>query len=149
MNAGRFEFRWVPFSEDPDKKQKAVKLSAPQYIDNFITWLQDTQQNENVFPVNKNQNFPATFLLYIKFAFKQMLRIYAHIYYEHFEKILKLGEEPHLNTCFLHFYYLCTEFSLVKEEYFKPLEGLVENLEEGFKLHARRDRHKKEKSRGH
>jgi hypothetical protein len=36
----------------------------------------------------------------IKQIFKRLFRVYAHIYYSHFEKIVDLGEEAHLNTCF-------------------------------------------------
>jgi MOB kinase activator 1 len=35
--------------------------------------------------------------------------VYAHIYHSHFQVIMKLQEEAHLNTCFKHF----TLFTLV------------------------------------
>ena len=30
--------------------------------------------------------------------FKRLFRVYAHIYYCHFERMTALGAEPHLNT---------------------------------------------------
>ena len=32
--------------------------------------------------------------------FKRLFRVYAHIYHSHFQKIVSLGAEAHLNTCF-------------------------------------------------
>jgi hypothetical protein len=37
--------------------------------------------------------------------FKRLFRVYAHIYHSHFQKIVGLGAEAHLNTCFKHFIY--------------------------------------------
>jgi MOB kinase activator 1 len=47
--------------------------------------------------------FPKNFLAMIKTIFKRLFRIYAHIYHSHFQMILALGLEYHLNTCFKHF----------------------------------------------
>ncbi len=54
--------------------------------------------------------------------------VYAHIYYSHFHKIVSLGEEAHLNTCFKHFYYFITEFNLVDKKELLPLQELIDNL---------------------
>jgi MOB kinase activator 1 len=47
--------------------------------------------------------FPPNFLDVIKTIFKRLFRVYAHIYHSHFQMIIKLEEEAHLNTCFKHF----------------------------------------------
>lgn len=62
----------------------------------------------------------------IKQIFKRLFRVYAHIYYSHFEKIVDLGEEAHLNTCFkvcaaLLPYTLC---SLLRATRFRSLSVL-------------------------
>ena len=64
----------------------------------------------------------------MKQIFKRLFCVYAHIYYSHFHKIVSLGEEAHLNTCFKHFYYFITEFELVEEKELAPLADLIDNL---------------------
>jgi MOB kinase activator 1 len=39
----------------------------------------------------------------VKTIFKRLFRVYAHIYHSHFQTIVRLKEEAHLNTCFKHF----------------------------------------------
>lgn len=47
--------------------------------------------------------FPTNFREVVKTIFKRLFRVYAHIYHSHFQKIVSLKEEAHLNTCFKHF----------------------------------------------
>lgn len=47
--------------------------------------------------------FPMNFRDVVKTIFKRLFRVYAHIYHSHFQKIVSLKEEAHLNTCFKHF----------------------------------------------
>jgi hypothetical protein len=47
--------------------------------------------------------FPPNFKEVVKTLFKRLFRVYAHIYHSHFQKIVSLNEEAHLNTCFKHF----------------------------------------------
>jgi len=49
-------------------------------------------------------------------------------------KIVSLGEEAHLNTCFKHFYYFICEFSLVDKKEMEPLKELIENLTKNDKV---------------
>ncbi len=49
--------------------------------------------------------FPKNFQQVVKVIFKKLFRVYAHIYHSHFQKIVGLGAEAHLNTCFKHFIY--------------------------------------------
>jgi MOB kinase activator 1 len=72
--------------------------------------------------------FPKNFQPVVKQIFKRLFRVYAHIYYSHFHKIVSLGEEAHLNTCFKHFYYFITEFNLVDKKELLPLQELIDNL---------------------
>ena len=57
----------------------------------------------------------------MKNIFKRLFRVYAHMYHSHIEKIIALGAEPHLNTCFKHFMYFVLEFSLVERKELEPL----------------------------
>lgn len=78
-----------------------------------MSWVQSKLDDESIFPSRTDIPFPKNFAALIKVIFKKLFRIYAHIYYSHFAKIISLGEEAHLNTCFKHFYYFVTEFGLV------------------------------------
>lgn len=44
--------------------------------------------------------FPPNFEETVRTIFKRLFRIFAHIYYSHFEQIERAGEEKHLNTCY-------------------------------------------------
>jgi len=61
----------------------------------------------------------------IKVIFKRLFRVYAHMYHSHFQHILALGLEYHLNTCFKHFIYFIDEFKLVDERELAPLAELI------------------------
>lgn len=38
-----------------------------------------------------------------KTILKRLFRVYAHIYHQHFDSVMQLQEEAHLNTSFKHF----------------------------------------------
>jgi MOB kinase activator 1 len=88
-------------------------VSAPEYVEKLMDWIQGKLDNEEIFPPTTDVAFPRTFQAEIKQIFRRLFRVYAHIYYSHFEKIVSLGEEAHLNTCFKHYFYFVTEFDLV------------------------------------
>ena len=44
--------------------------------------------------------FPKNFQTTVKLIFKRLFRVYAHMYYSHFQKVVSLNEEAHLNTSF-------------------------------------------------
>jgi hypothetical protein len=39
-----------------------------------------------------------------------------------------IGAEPHVNTCFKHFYYFVTEFELLPAKEMEPLLELVKQI---------------------
>lgn len=123
--------------------KKPIKLSAPEYVDYLMTWVQKQLDDETVFPskigtelrvvlayylIMLGVPFPKTFPSVVKNIFKRLFRVYAHIYYSHFAKIVSLGEEAHLNTCFKHFYFFITEFQLVEKKEMAPLQELIDTL---------------------
>eukprot|EP01091_Cochliopodium_minus_P016035 TRINITY_DN5882_c0_g1_i1.p1 TRINITY_DN5882_c0_g1~~TRINITY_DN5882_c0_g1_i1.p1 ORF type:complete len:214 (+),score=36.89 TRINITY_DN5882_c0_g1_i1:51-692(+) len=125
MSAGpKFEYHWA----DGVQITKPVKVSAPKYVDYLMTWVQGILDNEKLFPSRIDIPFPKNFVGIIKQIFKRLFRVYAHIYYSHFSKIVSLGEEAHLNTCFKHFYYFIMEFKLVEKKELSPLGDLIETL---------------------
>eukprot|EP00033_Pygsuia_biforma_P000632 GCRY01000746.1.p1 GENE.GCRY01000746.1~~GCRY01000746.1.p1 ORF type:complete len:212 (+),score=40.64 GCRY01000746.1:115-750(+) len=125
MSAGnKYEYLWA----DGEKVKKPIKCSAPQYVDYLLSWVSDMLDDETLFPTTIETPFPKKFTSVVKNIFKRLFRVYAHIYYSHFEKIVSLGEEAHLNTCFKHFYYFTQEFGLVARKDMEPLEELIQNL---------------------
>lgn len=124
MSAGPvYEYLWMD-----EASRKAIKCSAPEYVDHLMTWVQYMLDNETIFPSRTDVAFPKNFQSIIKTIFKRLFRIYAHIYHSHFSKIVSLGEEAHLNTCFKHYYYFITEFNLVEKKEIEPLAEVVESL---------------------
>jgi len=106
-----------------------VKVSAPEYIDYLMTWVQRLLDDESVFPSKIGVPFPKDFLKIIKQIYKRLFRVYAHIYHSHFKVIVhELGEEKHLNTSFKHFIYFVKQFDLVDNKELAPLQELIDSL---------------------
>eukprot|EP01105_Mastigella_eilhardi_P004691 TRINITY_DN162_c0_g2_i1.p1 TRINITY_DN162_c0_g2~~TRINITY_DN162_c0_g2_i1.p1 ORF type:complete len:248 (-),score=62.39 TRINITY_DN162_c0_g2_i1:57-719(-) len=125
MSAGpRYEYHWA----DGKTIKKAIDCPAPQYVDYLMTWVQQQLDDESTFPSKIGVPFPSGFLKIVKTIFKRLFRVYAHIYYSHFPKIVSLGEEAHLNTSFKHFIYFVSEFGLIDRKELAPLESLIKSL---------------------
>ena len=41
---------------------------------------------------------------------------------------MSIGAEPHVNTCYKHFYYFVTEFDLINEKEFAPLQEMTRKI---------------------
>ena len=126
MNAGpKYEYLWA----DGTTIKKPISCSAPRYVDYLFTWVQNLLDDERIFPTEIGTPFPPDFLDYIRNIFKRLFRVYAHIYYCHFERMGQLGAEPHLNTCFKHYMYFVYEFNLIpKRDELQPLQELIDKL---------------------
>ncbi|KQK21314.1 MOB kinase activator-like 1A [Brachypodium distachyon] len=125
MSAGpMYEYRWA----DGVKVKKPLKVSAPMYVDYLMDWIENQLDDESVFPQQLGAPFPPNFRDVIKTIFKRLFRVYAHIYHSHFQMILKLKVEAHLNTCFKHFVLFTREFGLIDRAELAPLSELVEPI---------------------
>eukprot|EP01104_Vermistella_antarctica_P013284 TRINITY_DN3_c1_g1_i1.p1 TRINITY_DN3_c1_g1~~TRINITY_DN3_c1_g1_i1.p1 ORF type:complete len:228 (+),score=58.42 TRINITY_DN3_c1_g1_i1:34-684(+) len=125
MSAGpKYEYHWA----DGTSIKKAIKCSAPEYVDYLMTWVQKQLDDETIFPSKIGVPFPKTFQAIVKDIFRRLFRVYAHIYHSHFQKIVSLGEEAHLNTSFKHFIYFVQEFSLIDKKELAPLAELITSL---------------------
>lgn len=145
MSAGpKYEYHWA----DGHTVKKPIKCSAPKYIDYLMTWVQDQLDDETLFPSKIGVPFPKNFLTIAKTILKRLFRVYAHIYHQHFSKVVQLGEEAHLNTSFKHFIFfvqvciikhiflkfkllnnfLFQEFQLIDRRELAPLQELIEKL---------------------
>jgi MOB kinase activator 1 len=123
MSAGsKYEYQW----EDGQKIKKSIKCSAPKHIDYILNWIQSQLDNEQIFPTIKGNSFHKDFLkIHSKLIFERLFRVFAHIYSEHFQQILQLGEEIHLFTSFKHFILFSNEFNLIEKKDLQPLQDLI------------------------
>ncbi|CAL9231010.1 unnamed protein product [Arabidopsis halleri] len=124
MNAGRYEYRW----SDGITVLEPKMVSAPEYVECLMNWIETQIDNEIIFPKNPGEPFPSNFEDFVKRILRKVFRVYAHIYYSHFIKIVTLNEHAHLNTCFKHFLLFVSEFQLVDKEDMAPVKNLVETV---------------------
>ena len=77
--------------------------------------------------------------------FKRLFRVYAHIYFSHYDKISQSGADDLLNTAFKHFYLFIEEFNLVNSKEMAPLQSLIDNINHRSKDSSDRVNNLKEK----
>ncbi|CEP19552.1 hypothetical protein [Parasitella parasitica] len=121
MSAGPgVEYTWI------DSSLKKLKLPAPQYIDYMTSSLENTLNDESIFPTKTGPEFPRELPAVVKKMFTQMFRLFAHIYHVHYDTVLCLNEEPHFNSLFAHFISFAREFDLLDRKDVQPLNELIE-----------------------
>jgi len=125
MAAGpKYEYHWA----DGVEIKKPIKVTAPQYVEYLMTWVQKQLDDETAFPSKIGVPFPKNFSTIVKNIFKRLFRVYAHIYHSHFPTIVDLGEEAHLNTSFKHFIFFVQHFDLIDKRELAPLADLIASL---------------------
>ncbi|KZT67237.1 hypothetical protein DAEQUDRAFT_694327 [Daedalea quercina L-15889] len=108
MSAGsNLNYTWI------NQDRKSVQLPAPTYIDYVMTWVQNLLDDENVFPTKSGREFSQTFPSTVKHVYRQLLRVFAHLYHAHYPQILHLRSEPHFNSLFAHFLAFGKEYELL------------------------------------
>lgn len=125
-------------------------MSAPEYIEHLMSWVQGNIDNEQMFPsrlgtyplfsspdhASKSTHadytgvpFPKAFTSLVRQIFKRLYRVYAHIYCHHYPVVVHLGLEPHLNTSFKHYVLFIDEHRLASgKDFWGPLGDLVESM---------------------
>lgn len=127
MNAtSKFEYLWLDKSKD--KNAKPMTVSAPQYVELLMDWIENQLNDESIFPTDTSVPFPKTFKKSCENIFKRLFRVYAHIYCKHFDHIKSMGEDAHLNTAFKHFMHFIFEFNLVTGDELAPLKTYILDL---------------------
>lgn len=120
MSGGpKFEYYWAD-----ETQKKPLALSAPKYITKLMEWIEKQINNEDVFPSEVGVPFPKTFIPVCKKILTRLYRVFVHVYIHHFDKVVEIGAEAHVNACYKHFYYFVKEFDLVVSKEFEPLEEL-------------------------
>lgn len=123
-------------------------MSAPEYIEHLMSWVQGNIDNEQMFPsriggypenappetlangvFHAGVPFPKTFPSLLRQIFKRLYRVYAHIYCHHYPVVVHLGLEPHLNTSFKHYVLFIDEHKLASgKDFWGPLGDLVDSM---------------------
>mmetsp|Transcript_14860 Transcript_14860/g.20964 ORF Transcript_14860/g.20964 Transcript_14860/m.20964 type:complete len:248 (-) Transcript_14860:109-852(-) len=124
MKAGDAHYLWA----DGVTIKKPISVSAPEYVDLLMNWVENQLNDEQIFPLQATTAFPKNFLAVIKTIFKRLFRVYAHIYHAHFPKVVGLGAEAHLNTCFKHFIFFVDEYKLIETRELKPMEEVIKEM---------------------
>lgn len=120
MSGGqRFEYLWA----DGDRFKKPTPLPACQYISLLMDWVENQINNQALFPCSANLPFPKNFISHCSKILARLHRVFVHVYIHHFQNVVTIAAEAHVNTCYKHFYYFVTEFDLVST---KELEPLIE-----------------------
>eukprot|EP00735_Rhodelphis_limneticus_P004333 TRINITY_DN1590_c0_g1::TRINITY_DN1590_c0_g1_i1::g.28218::m.28218 TRINITY_DN1590_c0_g1::TRINITY_DN1590_c0_g1_i1::g.28218 ORF type:complete len:221 (+),score=41.06,sp/Q9FHI1/MOB1A_ARATH/55.66/3e-79,Mob1_phocein/PF03637.12/1.4e-74 TRINITY_DN1590_c0_g1_i1:121-783(+) len=123
MKAGdKYEYLW----KDDKKYKKPTKMPAQEYISNLMAWVDEQLNDEKIFPPKIGDPFPPDFIKVEQKIFTRLFRVYAHIYVHHFDHIVELGAEAHLNTCFKHFFFFVKTFDLVKPDQLEPLRHIID-----------------------
>jgi hypothetical protein len=109
---------WVEAQLDDETARHATRspLPRPRRLDTDAHGAQ-------IFPQRPEQPFPATFMDTVRTIFKRLFRVYAHIYHSHWDVMVSLSAEAHLNTCFKHFMYFTHAFALIDKKELAPLAG--------------------------
>ncbi|EED88017.1 predicted protein [Thalassiosira pseudonana CCMP1335] len=131
------EYRW---SEGTGRDATTVSVSAPVYIEKVLQWIADQINDETKFPDDDDEAEALRVFQTPQFAalcgqiFRRLFRVYGIIYSSFFGTLEALQMAPHLNTCFKHFMFFCTEFGLLPEREMEPLEVLVKPIRKQYHL---------------
>lgn len=124
MSGGpKFEYYWA---DETSKKPQA--LSAPHYITTLMEWIEKQINNEEIFPAQVGVPFGKAFIPTCKKILTRLYRVFVHVYIHHFEKLVGIGAEAHINTCYKHFYFFVLQYKLVDPKEFEPLKELTQRI---------------------
>jgi len=76
--------------------------------------------------LGKRSGFPKQFLEVCKTIFRQMLRVYAHLYWAHFIDYYNLSLEKQLNSWFCHFVQTATMLEMLTKQELEPMQPLID-----------------------
>lgn len=125
MSGGpRYEYLWA----DNDQYKKPTALPAPKYIEQLMDWTESQINDEAVFPVSTDVPFPRSFVALCRKILARLFRVFVHVYIHHFDRLVSIGAEAHVNTCYKHFYYFVQEFELVSQKELDPLFEMTSQI---------------------
>ena len=143
-------YTWLDHKKDP------VPVSAPQYIHLVQRWMNGKIHDPKAFPteapagsagtnapgavntdgrdwMGKSAGFPETFLHDCRTCFRQIFRIYAHLYHSHWiDPFWHLSGQNNgqgwtdLNSCFVHFCTVAKLYGLLADRDAEPMQPLID-----------------------
>ncbi|KAK6842644.1 Maintenance of ploidy protein mob2 [Apiospora arundinis] len=152
MSAGaNHSFTWL------NKEREPVELPAYEYITLMQRWISGKIDDTNIFPtdvsgvsfahnpsitttplaqltnpgdrdwVGKRSGFPENFNDVCQTIFRQMFRVYAHLYWAHFiDPFYHLNLEKQLNSCFSHFVLTACALDMLKPQELEPMQPMID-----------------------
>jgi len=108
-----------------DEKGKKSRLSAPQYIDYIMTYVQKSINDEATFPTKHGNDFPTGFVEKVTKIHRLLFHVLAHIYHSHFKEIVLLQLHAHLNAVFVHYVEFNLRFNIVDDKELEVLHDLI------------------------
>ncbi|GAB6018508.1 MOB-like protein phocein [Chamberlinius hualienensis] len=125
MSGGpKFEYLWA----DGNRYKKPTPLPAPQYTSLLMDWIEEQINNEDIFPSKVGIPFPKNFIAVCKKILTRLFRVFVHVYIHHFDRLVAIGAEAHVNTCYKHYYYFVTEFNMIGQREFEPLCEMTKRI---------------------
>ena len=145
----RHTYTWLNSSGQP------ASVPAHQYIQLVQRWMNGKVYDSKAFPTDKpsasstsvtsgetpagkdwlgkEAGFPESFLADCRTCFRQMFRIYAHLYHDHWVDPfwhLSTGTNSQgwtdLNSCFVHFCTVAKLYGLISEKEAEPMQPLMD-----------------------
>ena len=122
MSAGpRFEFYWIV-----DEKPRL--LPARRYCDLLFAWIDETFNDQALFPEEFGDKPPKKFAKTIAKINRRLFRVYAHLFVCHRRDLTELGLFDETMKSFVRFYVFCLEFHYLRKEDLEPLRGVVDGI---------------------
>eukprot|EP00927_Polykrikos_kofoidii_P080808 TRINITY_DN7777_c0_g1_i1.p1 TRINITY_DN7777_c0_g1~~TRINITY_DN7777_c0_g1_i1.p1 ORF type:complete len:281 (-),score=39.35 TRINITY_DN7777_c0_g1_i1:41-799(-) len=121
MTAGSTTYMWA----DGVECKTPISLSAPQYCERLLTWVDKQLADPRFLPVDPGVPFPPSFRKVMRTIYKRLFRIYAHMFLCHFEQWKAAEADAHLFHSFKHFVFFVKEFNLIDDDQFEPMKDLV------------------------
>ncbi|ODV61157.1 Mob2p ASCRUDRAFT_75872 [Ascoidea rubescens DSM 1968] len=118
---------------DPFTNQ-SVNLPSKKYMEFALNVINEKINDQSVFPTKNAIPFATSFMKDCKKCLSEMLKIFGHIYFNHFDKIIHLSLEAHFNSFFSHFISFINEFDLVDKHELVLLNPLIKSLEKQGKI---------------
>lgn len=144
-------FTWL------NKQREPVELPAYEYMTLMQRWISGKIDDERMFPTDpqgisyaqtsfgssgslsqlssptdpewfgKRSGFPENFIEVCQMIFRQMFRVYSHLYWSHFaEPFYHLNLEKQLNSCFSHFILTATALDMLQPPELEPMQPLID-----------------------
>lgn len=121
--------RWISGKIDGTKTFPTEHSGVSYAHNSAITTAQLSQLSSPGEPdwVGKRSGFPDRFIDVCQMIFRQMFRVYAHLYWSHFiDPFYHLNLEKQLNSCFSHFVLTATALDMLKPQELEPMQPLID-----------------------